>query len=341
MFCALLFLTHHVQALENSKLDAKAKLAFGYDDNVSDRVKDVIKTRFIQFYLNSNVSIISAKRTLFSLKLQDGLKHHDAPSLSHENILINNLNLYLSHSLDRFVPELSGEFRSRTSIHSKDNVSPSEVAYMRGYAGLALKTIISNDLSGKLFYNYRASKFEDFDLFDRKGHELGAKIDVKLLPNSLTNLQYSREMMDFNKWNSGKIFRTDTTDVITAGFEMYNALLINANLSYEANKSSIDAYSYNGYTLSVMLAKSITQNTTIEIYGLYRSRNTSASSSEFISEQMAIEDEEKEIVTAKLSRDITERCALEAQYDMRKNRSEKDIGTYIRNVFSLSVIYSF
>jgi len=316
-------------------------LTLGYDDNVSDRVKDVIKSRLVQLYLNSSVNTIPAKRTLFSLKLQDGLKYHDLPSHSHESILINNLNINLSHSLNRFIPELSGEVMSRTSVFSKDGVSPSEVAYLRGYTGLALKTVIYSDLSGKLFYNYRASNFEDFDLFDRRGHELGIRMDVKLLPNSLMNIQYSREVMNFNKWDNGKTIRNDTTDIITAGFEMYNNQLLNVSLSYEDNRSNVDEYSYNGYALSAMLAKSLTPSTMIEIYGLFRTRNGSTPSSDSVSEQMAIEDEEKSMIMAKISRDLIEKCALEAQYNMHRSRSGKDEGTYTKNVFSLSIVYNF
>jgi hypothetical protein len=337
--CALFFLTHQIQAFENSK-NTKAKLTLGYDDNVSDLVKDVIKSKFLQFYLNSSVITLPTENTLFSLKLQDGFKYHDAPSLSHESILINNLNFYLSHNLNQFIPELSGEIRSRTSISGKDGTSPSEVSYLRGYAGLALKAVISSDLSGKLFYNYRAANYEDFDPFDRWEHEFGAKTDIKLLPNSMISLQYSRDIMSFYKWSRGIAPRNDATNVVTAGFEMYNNLLLNVNLSYEDNRSSADVYSYKGYTLSAMLAKSLTHNIVIEIYGLFRSRNNTLSS-ESVSEQMDIEDEEKSMIMVKVSRDITEQCALEAQYDMRRNQSEQDGGTYTKNVFSLSVVYRF
>ncbi|MDQ1318418.1 MAG: hypothetical protein QG588_2079 [Candidatus Poribacteria bacterium] len=339
-FCALFLLTHHLQALENTKLNAKAKLTIGYDDNVSDRVKDVIKSRFFQLYLNSSIITIPAKRTLFSLKLQDGLKYNDAESL-HESILINNLNLNLSRSISRFVPELSGEVRSRKSILSKGEASSSEVSYLRGYTGLALKTIIFSDLSGRLFYNYRVSNFDDFDPFDRRGHELGVKTDVRLLSNSLIILQYSHEMMNFNKWDKGKTSRNDTTDIVTAGIETYDDLLLNVNLSYEDNRSSVDNYSYSGFTLSAMLAKSLPYNVLIEIYGLFRMRNSSISSAESVSEQMAIEDEEKGMIMAKVSKDLTERCALEAQYDIRQSRSGKDFGTYTKNVFTLSIDYGF
>lgn len=339
LVCALFFLAHQIQAFENSK-NTKAKLTIGYDDNVSDLVKDVIKSKFLQFYLNSSISTFLTENTPFSLKLQDGLKYHNAPSLSHESILINNLNFYLSHNLSQFIPELSGEIRSRTSINGRDNTSPSEVSYLRGYSGLALKTVISSDLSGKLFYNYRAANYEDFDPFNRHGHEFGAKTDIKLLPNSMISLQYSRDIMSFYKWNKGRTLRNDATNAVTAGFEMYNNLLLNINLSYENNRSSVNVYSYKGYTLSAMLAKSLTRNMVIEIYGLFRSRNNTLSS-ELISEQMDIEDEEKSMIMLKVSRDITEQCALEAQYDMRKNRSEQDGGTYTKNIFSLSVVYGF
>jgi hypothetical protein len=339
-FCALFLLTHSLQALENTKFNTKAKMTIGYDDNISDRVKDVIKSRFLQLYLNSSITTIPAKSTLFSLKLQDGLKYNNGESL-HESIIINNLNLNLSRSISRFVPELSSEVRSRKSITSKSEASSSEVSYLRGYTGLALKTIIFSDLSGRLFYNYRVSNFDDFDPFDRRGHELGVKTDVRLLPDSLIILQYSREMMNFNKWDTGITSRNDRTNVITAGIETYDDLLLNVNLSYEDNRSSIDSYSYNGFTLSAMLAKSLPYDIQIEMYGIFRTRNSSISTDESVSEQMAIEDEEKSMIMAKVSKDLTEQCALGAQYNMHQSKSGKDFGTYTKNVFTLSIDYGF
>jgi hypothetical protein len=154
-------------------------------------------------------------------------------------------------------------------------------------------------------------------------------------------LQYSREMMNFNKWNKGKTSRNDTTDIVTAGIETYDDLLLNVNLSYEDNRSSVDGYSYSGFTLSTMLAKSLPYNILIEMYGLFRMRNSNISFAESVSEQMAIEDEEKGMIMAKVSKDLTERCALEAQYDIRQSRSGKDFGTYTKNVFTLSIDYGF
>jgi hypothetical protein len=325
-----------------SQINSKAKLSIGYDDNVSDRVKNAIKSRFLQLYINSDINTFPTSNTLFLMKIQDGLKYHDAKSLSNESILINNINFSLSHNiLDRFMPEISGEVMSRIAIHSNGDISPSEESYLRGYTGLALKTIIFSDLSAKFFYNYKATNFEDFDPFDRRGHEFGLKTDVKLLPSSLMNIQYSREIMNFNKWDNGMAKRRDTTDIITTGIQLYKYLLMNVSASYENNRSNADGYSYNGYMLSVLMAKTISDNTVLELYTLYRSRKHDSTPNEPNSPQIDIEDEERNVVVLKVSRDINKHCALEVQYDLRKNRSGIDEGTYIKNVFSTSIVSDF
>jgi hypothetical protein len=348
--CVLFFLLCQAQATSQtpkqsktiSQINSKAKLSIGYDDNVSDRVKNAIKSRFLQLYINSDINTFPTSNTLFLMKIQDGLKYHDAKSLSNESILINNINFSLSHNiLDRFMPEISGEVMSRIAIHSNGDISPSEESYLRGYTGLALKTIIFSDLSAKFFYNYKATNFEDFDPFDRRGHEFGLKTDVKLLPSSLMNIQYSREIMNFNKWDNGMAKRRDTTDIITTGIQLYKYLLMNVSASYENNRSNADGYSYNGYMLSVLMAKTISDNTVLELYTLYRSRKHDSTPNEPNSPQIDIEDEERNVVVLKVSRDINKHCALEVQYDLRKNRSGIDEGTYIKNVFSTSIVSDF
>ena len=116
LLLALAIFASPLQASENSsqvksgseipsKIGAKVKFSFGYDNNVSERREDQIESRFFQFYVNSGMCISPYERTLLSLKLQDGLKYLDAPSLSDESVLINSLNLRLSHRIsERLVP---------------------------------------------------------------------------------------------------------------------------------------------------------------------------------------------------------------------------------------------
>lgn len=347
MSCFLLFLS--IQAIADSqqsnvitKIDSRAKISIGYDDNVSDLVADSIKSRFVQLYINSDVNTFLSSRTILSLKIQDGLKYHDAKSLSNESILINKMGFSLSHNIqDHFLPELSGEIRSRTSIHSKSYVSPSEESYLRGNTGLAIKTIFSSDLSAKVSYNYKAINFDDFDPFDRRGNELGFRADLKLLPNSFLNVQYSKEITKFNKWNEGTAPRKDKTDATSIGLQLYKKVLLNLSASYESNKSNVTGYDYKGYMLSALMAKTISDNTVIELYTLYRSRDHDSSETDSNSTQIDIEDEERNIVLIKVSRDITKHSALEIQYDLRRNRSGIEEGTYTKNIFSASIISDF
>jgi len=309
---------------------------------VSDQIKNKIKSRFLQLYVNSGISTFPTKQTLFSLKLQDGLKYLDAPSLSHESVLINNLNFYLTHRiLKRLDPEVLGEIRSRTSIHGKSDVPPSEEAYLRGYAGLALKAMIHDDLTARIFYNYRITNFEDFDLFDRNGHELGLKADVRLLPDSTLSLQYSREKMQFNRWNSGKILRNDIMDDITLCLQLYTFFLLDITYSYQDNGSSVDEYSYKGNRFTIMLAKSLPKGIMFQLYALARSRKHGSLTNDSASAQIDLEDDERDMLMVKVSKDINDHCTLEVQDEFRRNRSREENGLYTKNVFSISLLFDF
>ena len=325
-----------------SKVNSKIKLSIGYDDNVSDRIKDPIKSRFLQLYINSDIKAYPTPKSFFSMKIQDGLKYHDARSLANESILINRINFCLSHKLsNRFTPELCGEVRGRTSIHSESNITSSEESYLRGYAGLALGTMIFSDLYMKPFYNFKATNFEDFDPYDRKGHEFGCGCNIKLLPNAFIRFQYSRELMNFDKWEDNRAKRKDSANVMTAGIQLYKNILVNINASYESNSSDVDGYSYKGYMLSGMMAKAISDNTVIELYTLFRSRTYDSPPDNSDSPQIDIEDEERNAIIAKISRDITKRVALEIQYDLRRNRSGLEGETYLKNVISASIVSDF
>ncbi|MGB9595131.1 MAG: hypothetical protein ACPL7B_02520 [Candidatus Poribacteria bacterium] len=335
--CLLGFLIFTNQVQSSNLL---TKISVGYDDNVSDRINDAIKSKFLQCYLTSDIDVLPAQKTLLSLKIQNGMKFLTAKEFANESILINNVNTNLSYNLlGLFVPAFSGEVKTRTSIHSKNDVVPSEESFLRGLLGLSIKTIISKDLSAKAFYNYKATNLENFDQFDRQTHELGIRTDVKLLPNSTVNLQYHRETTKFNKWSEEKSLRNDSSDILTIGLQTYQNFLLDVNLSYENSKSSIDKYSYKDYILSVMLAKAISQNTVFELYSFLRTN-----SNVLIIEnatRIDIEDEEKSIVTAKISRDITDQFVLEAQYELKRNKLINKEDIYKKNVISVSASYKF
>lgn len=338
LVCLLCFLafTNQIQAL-----NFLTKISVGYDDNISDRINDAIKSKFLQCYLTSNIDTLPTQKTLLSIKMQNGMKFLDAKEFANEGIFINNINTNVSQNLWEFlIPAFMGEIKTRTSIHSRNDVTPSEESFLRGLLGLSLKTIIIKDLSVKTSYNYRAVNFENFDQFDRRTHELCIRTDIKLLPNATMNLQYQREMARLNKWNEEGSSRKDTSDIMTFGMQTYQNFLLDLSLSYENNKSSIDKYSYKGYILSIMVAKAISQNTVFELYSLLRSRNNILIIIDN-NAQVDIEDEEKSIVTARISRDVSDQFTLEAQYELKRSKLINEENVYKKNVISISAGYKF
>lgn len=367
LLLALSSLTRQSQALEilsfqrseakgTPKVRAKAKFSFGYDNNVSERREDKVESRFYQFYISSGMYILPSERTLLSLKLQDGLKHLDAPSLSGESVLINGLSLCLSHRLsEKLVPEIQSEIRGRTSIHSESGVSPSEEAYLRGFVGMALRVMVLSDVTGKAFYHYRFINFEDFDPFDRRGPRIGLRADVRLLPGATIGLQYSREEARFNKWNlvfpDRETSRVDVMNDISLCAQFYKYFLFDITYSHQNNSSDSDGYSYRVNRFTLLLARSLPRDFMFQLYALIRSKKFRSASSEPISTQkerehparikVDLEDDDRGMLTVKLSKDISEDCALEAQYDLRRSSSYEEDGLYTKSVFSFSLSSHF
>ena len=353
IFCFLLFssLTHQSQAsetktAETSKINAKAKFCFGYDNNVSERRADRTESRFLQLYVNSGMYMLPADRTLLSLKLQNGLKYLDASSLSGESVLINGLNLHLSHRLsERLIPEIRSEIRGRTSIHSKSGVPPSEEAYLRGSIGAALKAILLSDVTGRVFYNYKFTNFEDFDPFDRRGPQIGLRTDVRLLPDSTVSLQYSRSQTRFYKWDQvspdAEISRTDKVDEVSFSAQIYKYFLFDIAYSYQNNKSDVDVYSYRANRFAILMAKSLPQDIMFQLYALIRHIKYRSASGEPDLTQVELEDDERGVLTVKLSRDISEGCSLAIQCDLRRSNSYSEDGLYTKGVFSSSLSFHF
>ncbi len=334
------------KAKGSSRISAKAKVSFGYDNNVSERKEDRLESRFYQFYVSSGMYMLPAERTTLSLKLQNGLKYLDAPSLSGESVLINHMNLCLSHRLsNKLVSEIQGNIRGRTSIHCESEVLPSEEAYLRGFAGAALRAMLLSDVTGRAFYHYKFTNFEDFDPFDRRGPQVGLRLDVKLLPESTISLQCSREKTRFSKWDmissDGKTSRVDVINDLSVFAQLYKCFLFNITYSYQNNKSDVYGYSYRVNRFALLMAKSLSSDLMFQLYALVRYKKYESASYETVLTQMDLEDDERGLLTVKLSKDIAKDYSLEAQYDLRRSSSIEEGGLYTKGVFSLSLSFHF
>lgn len=329
-----------------SRVSAKAKLSFGHDNNVSESRSDKLESQFYQFYLNSTMYMLPTERTVLSLKLQDGIKYLDASSLSGESVLLNSINLSLSHRLSNWLmPEINSEIKGRTSIHSAGGVLPSEEAYLRGSLGVALKSALQSDVTGKAFLYYRFTNFEDFDPFDRREALMGLRGDVRLLPGSTVGLQYSRAETDFHKWDllsdDGEVSRGDTLHDLSISAQFYSFFLFDISYSHQNSNSDIDRYSYRANRISILMAKGLPRDFMLQLYALLRHKKYRSASDESVLPQVELEDDERELLIIKLSKDVSEDCALEALYDLRRSSSYQEEGLYTKGMFSLSFSFQF
>ncbi len=329
-----------------SKINSKVKFSFGYDNNVSETIEDRIESRFYQLYFNSGMYVLPTEKTLISLRLQDGFKYLDSPSLFDESVMINHLNLYLSHRISNWLaPEIQSEIMGRTSIHSETDVLPSEEAFLRGSAGLALKSIIYDDISLRASYSYRFINFEDFDPFDRRGPAIELKADIRLLPGSNAGVQYTRENSQYNKWyiisEDGEIKRLDKVDDISVFTQFYKYYLFDIRLSHERNESDINGYSYRANKISLLMAKTFPEDIVFQLHGHIRFKKYLSEPQGTESPQIDLEDDERGLLTVNLSKEINQYCGLEAQYDFRRNKSSTEDDFYSKNIFSLSLLLQF
>ena len=329
-----------------SKISAKAKLSFGHDNNVSESRQDKLESQFYQFYISSDMYMLPTERTVLSLKLQDGIKYLDASLLSGESVLLNSINLSLSHKLSKWLmPEIQGEVKGRTSVHSEGGVLPSEEAYLRGSLGLALKSALQSDVTAKAFLHFRFTNFEDFDPFDRRGPLMGLRTDVRLLPGSTVGLQYSRGETDYHKWDmiseDSEISRGDTLHDISICAQFYGFFLFDVSYSHQNSKSDIDRYSYQANRISVLMARCLPRDFMLQLYALLRYKKYQSTPDDSDSTQVELEDDERGLLIVKLSKDVSEDCVLEALYDLRRSSSYQEDGLYTKGVFSLSLSFQF
>ena len=329
-----------------SKINSKVKFSFGYDNNVSETIDERVESRFYQFYLNSSMYIFPTEKTLISLKLQDGFKYLDSPQLYNESVMIKNLNLNLSHRLSNLlIPEIQSEIMGRTSIHSDGGVLPSEEAFLRGFAGIALKSIVYDDIVLRGFYNYGFINFADFDPFDRLSSSTGLKADIRLLPGSNIGFQYSRENSYYDKWDiiyrDEGIKRIDKLDNISVFAQFYMYFLFNISYSNQRNESDNNGYSFKSNKVSLLMARTFPEDIVFQLHGHIRFKKYLSESQLPDSPQIDLEDDERVMLTVKLSKEINQYCGLEAQYDFRRNKFSTKDDFYSKNVISLSLSSQF
>jgi hypothetical protein len=168
-------------------------------------------------------------------------------------------------------------------------------------------------------------------------------VDVRLLPCSTMSVQCSRERTRFGKWelvsSDGKASRVDVTDDISLFMQLYKYFLFDITYSHQSNRSDADGYSYRANKFAILLAKNLPRGFMLQLYALARSKKYRSTSNERVSTQVDLEDDERGLLTVKLSKDINEDCALEAQYALRRGSSYEDNGLYTKGVFSLSLSF--
>ena len=206
---------------------------------------------------------------------------------------------------------------------------------------MTLRTAILSDVIGRPFWHYRFTNFEDFDPFDRRGPLIGLRADVRLLPGSTVSVQYSREKTLYNKWNLvSSDTRIDRMDDISIFAQFFQYFLFDITYSHQNSESNLDGYSYRANRISLLMARSFPRGIMFQLYALIRSKKYHSPSDESDTAQLDLEDDERGVLTVKVSKDISRGTALEAQYDLRRARTQEEKGLYTKNVFSLSLSFN-
>jgi hypothetical protein len=130
-------------------------------------------------------------------------------------------------------------------------------------------------------------------------------------------------------------------DDVSLCAQLYKYLLFDITYSHQNNRSDIDGYSYRANKFALLLARSLPRDFMFQLYALVRSKKYRPVSDESISTQVDLEDDERGVLTIKLSKDINEDFTLEAQYDLRRGRSYQEDALYTKGVFSSSLSLQF
>ncbi len=135
--------------------------------------------------------------------------------------------------------------------------------------------------------------------------------------------------------------RLDIVDDITLSAQMYMYFLFDITYSYQNNDSEAEGYSYRANRLNILLARNLPQDIMFQLYALLRSIDYRSASTGAAATQVELDDDDRAVLTIKLSRDISESCSLEIQADLRRSRSYSEDGLYTKGVFSSSLSFHF
>ena len=103
----------------------------------------------------------------------------------------------------------------------------------------------------------------------------------------------------------------------------------------------MDGYSYQANGISLLVARNLPLDVMFQLYTLIRSKKYRSASDKASSTQIDLEDDERNVLTIKVSRDISKDSALEAQYDLRRSSSHQENGLYTKSMLSLSLSLHF
>ena len=174
---------------------------------------------------------------------------------------------------------------------------------------------------------------------------MGLRTDVKLLPDSTVRLQYSRAKTRFYRWElisrDAETSRMDTVDEVSVSAQIYKYFLFDIAYSYQNSKSDVDGYSYRANRYAILMARNLPQDIMFQLYALIRHIKYRSTSGEPVLTQVELEDDERGVLTVKLSRDISEGCSLAIQCDLRRSNSYSEDGLYTKGVFSSSLSFHF
>ncbi len=335
----------------NRNVTVRAKIGLEYNDNVFEETDDRTGGLTVRSYLDLSSTPFRSRRVLTSLQYQGALKRYlSSPtqdSLSAAEPIINSLNLSLQHELTKgIVTAIEGEIKNRTLTDRGKRHLPSQVGYLQGAAGLSLKVRLAGNLSGTFSYLRSFANFRELQELNFWAQEAGFYLDRRFSRGPRCRLGASWKRFKFNRGSlngrleqGGKLQR-DTLRRVEVDFKFYKVLLISGGYAFLKNRSNSYGYSFNAHRLTVALGKTFPKEISLQLYGILQLKRYTEHIQGFPLVPIPRETEGN-LFVVKLSKDITDRCGIDAQYGLYRDESVRGDGFHTKSLYSCSLSLSF
>ncbi len=337
---------------ENRRVAVKAKVGVEYDDNVFEKTGDRTGGLRARFYLDSSSTLFRSQKVWASFRYQGGFKRYldsvPQDSLAAVEPIVNSLSLDLGHKpTERIVVAIGSELKSRILIDGSQRHLPSQDGYLQGGARLSLKVGLSKDLVGSLSCQGSFVNFKDFQEFDVRARGIQIDLDKRFSGRFRCGLEASWKRLNFNRdslnkeWQPREEPQRDFLLQTGVNFKFYRLFLINGSYCFLINSSNSCGYSFSAHRFTLLLGRMLTNQIGLQLYGVFQLKRHTDDIPEIPLVSVPHKELEGTVLVAKLSKDITDRYAIDVKYALHRDESVQRDRFHTKSLYSSSLSLTF